>query len=90
MMPELGHFALTLALCMALVQGVLPLASTFSRNANWIATARAAAYGQFVFVAVTNSVSMASKPHSARTIAQNAAPSVSRTGYSEILLDSDP
>ena len=52
MIAELGHFALILALCMAMVQGILPLAGTFSRNANWIATARPAAYGQFVFVAV--------------------------------------
>ena len=53
MIPELGHFALILALCMALVQGILPLAGSFSRNANWIATARPAAYGQFVFVIVS-------------------------------------
>jgi cytochrome c-type biogenesis protein CcmF len=53
MIPELGHFALILALCMALAQGILPLAGSFTRNANWIATARPAAYGQFVFAAVS-------------------------------------
>ncbi|MDH3451098.1 MAG: heme lyase CcmF/NrfE family subunit [Gammaproteobacteria bacterium] len=53
MIAELGHFALILALCMAVVQGVLPLAGSFTRNANWIASGRPAAYGQCVFVAVS-------------------------------------
>ena len=52
MVPELGQFALILALCLALVQGTLPLAGAATGNASWIAVARPAAQGQFVFVAL--------------------------------------
>jgi len=50
MIPEIGHFALIIALCLALVQGVVPLFGTFKSNATWIALARPAAFGQFTFV----------------------------------------
>ncbi|MDR0576380.1 MAG: heme lyase CcmF/NrfE family subunit [Candidatus Accumulibacter sp.] len=43
MIPELGHFALVAALCVALVQGVLPLAGAQRGHAGWIALARPAA-----------------------------------------------
>ena len=43
MIPELGHFALILALCVALVQGVLPLIGAQRNVAPWIALARPAA-----------------------------------------------
>ncbi len=33
MIPELGHFALILALCVALAQAVLPLAGAYEMNA---------------------------------------------------------
>ena len=52
MIPELGHFALILALTLALVQAVLPLAGAASGRAEWMAVARPAAQGQFVFVAI--------------------------------------
>jgi cytochrome c-type biogenesis protein CcmF len=42
MIPELGHFALMLALLVALVQGVLPLAGAHRNQAQWIALARPA------------------------------------------------
>jgi len=42
MIPELGHFALILALCVALAQGILPLAGAHTRHAGWIALARPA------------------------------------------------
>ena len=51
MIPELGHFALILALCVALAQGVLPLAGAARGNASWIAFARPAAAAQFLLVA---------------------------------------
>ena len=45
MIPELGHFALILALVVALLaQAVLPLAGSFRGRANWVALARPAAY----------------------------------------------
>jgi len=51
MIPELGQFALVLALCLALVQAALPLAGSFAGRPDWMALARPAAAGQFVFVA---------------------------------------
>ena len=50
MIPELGHFALILALCVALAQGILPLVGAATGNARWIAFARPAAGAQFVLV----------------------------------------
>ncbi len=50
MIPELGNFALMLALGLALVQAGLPLLGAWRGNARWIALARPAASGQFVFV----------------------------------------
>ncbi len=50
MIPELGHFALIVALCVALAQGVLPLVGAHLRRANWIALARPAAKAQALLV----------------------------------------
>jgi cytochrome c-type biogenesis protein CcmF len=50
MIPELGNFSLMLGLCLAFVQGILPIAGSFRGNARWMAMARSAAAGQFVFV----------------------------------------
>ncbi|HET7131778.1 MAG TPA: cytochrome c biogenesis protein CcsA, partial [Gammaproteobacteria bacterium] len=52
MIPELGQFALILAFCLALVQAVLPLAGAAAGRRDWMALARPAAAGQFVFVAI--------------------------------------
>ena len=52
MIPELGHFALIVALCIALVQSTLPLIGAHTGNARFMAVARPAAQGQFVFVAI--------------------------------------
>ena len=52
MIPELGHFALIVALCIALVQSTLPLIGAQTGNARFMALARPAAQGQFVFVAI--------------------------------------
>ena len=52
MIPELGHFALILALCVALVQGTLPLFGAHQRRWQWIAVARPAAVAQAVLMAV--------------------------------------
>ena len=52
MIPELGHFALVLALAVvALAQTALPLAGSWRGHAGWIALARPAAAVQFVLVA---------------------------------------
>ncbi len=50
MIPELGHFALILAFCVALVQAVLPLVGASRNQPALMAVARPAAQGQFVFV----------------------------------------
>jgi cytochrome c-type biogenesis protein CcmF len=50
--PELGHFALILALCLALVQASVPLAGTYTRTPSWVALARPLAWGQFMFLAI--------------------------------------
>ena len=52
MIPELGHFALILALILALVQGILPLIGAATNQTNLMAVARPAAQGQFVFAAI--------------------------------------
>ena len=52
MVPEIGHFALIIALLLATVQCVLPIAGAAMRNRSWMAVARPAAQGQFVFVAL--------------------------------------
>ena len=51
MIPELGHFALMLALLLAVVQGTLPIIGAARRMPAWIALARPVAQAQFVFVA---------------------------------------
>ncbi len=53
MIPEIGHFALIVALCMALVQGTLPLVGAARGIPRWMALARPVAQGQFVFIAIS-------------------------------------
>ena len=52
MIPEIGNFSLMLALCLALVQGIFPIAGSFRGNERWMALARPAATGQFVLVSI--------------------------------------
>ena len=52
MIVELGHYALILALLVALLQGVLPLIGTITRNWHWQSLARPAAVMQFVLVSL--------------------------------------
>jgi cytochrome c-type biogenesis protein CcmF len=52
MIPEFGQIALALALCLALVQGTLPLIGAAQGRADWMGLARPAAAGQFVFVTI--------------------------------------
>ncbi|MEJ2402745.1 MAG: heme lyase CcmF/NrfE family subunit [Candidatus Thiodiazotropha sp.] len=50
MIPELGHFALILALCLAVTQSIVPLVGSYTRNRVWMASARTLSWGQFVFL----------------------------------------
>jgi len=52
MIPEIGHFALIMALAMALLQGVLPILGAAIGNATLMSLSRPVARGQFVFVAI--------------------------------------
>ncbi len=52
MIPELGNFALILALLLALIQGTLPIIGAARGIPSWMALARPAVQGQFVFVAI--------------------------------------
>ena len=52
MIPELGHFALILALCLALAQSFFGLAGAYTHRPEWMSVARPAVAGQFVFVAL--------------------------------------
>ena len=51
MIPEIGQYALILALMVALVQGTLPLAGAQRGDADWMALARPASIAQFLCVA---------------------------------------
>ncbi len=52
MIPELGHFALILALAVALVQGVVPAWGAHRGRTGWMALAVPSAYLQLLFVAL--------------------------------------
>ncbi|MBZ9540192.1 heme lyase CcmF/NrfE family subunit [Modicisalibacter tunisiensis] len=58
--PEVGHFALILALMMALIQAGVPLAGAATRRPLWMAYARPMALGQFAFLLVAFASLMAS------------------------------
>lgn len=49
MIPEIGHFALILALIAALIQGILPLAGTALGVRSWVNVARPAVFANSVF-----------------------------------------
>ncbi len=52
MIPELGQLTLILALALAIVQTVLPIAGAQLRNYSWMALARPTAQLQFIFLAI--------------------------------------
>ncbi|MCB5188144.1 heme lyase CcmF/NrfE family subunit [Methylobacillus caricis] len=52
MIPEIGHFSLVLALLVAIVQGVFPIAGAALGKPAWIALAKPSARLQFVLVAL--------------------------------------
>ncbi|HSQ07090.1 MAG TPA: heme lyase CcmF/NrfE family subunit, partial [Chromatiaceae bacterium] len=52
MIPEIGHFALILALALAVVQAVFPLAGSYTGSRAWMEMARPLAWGQFTFALI--------------------------------------
>ena len=52
MIPEIGVFALIIALFFAMIQSALPLIGTLWGISGWVRMAKPAAYGQLVFVSI--------------------------------------
>jgi cytochrome c-type biogenesis protein CcmF len=52
MIPEFGHYALILALCVAMIQGVLPLLGAYQGRREWLMLARPAAQTVFLLLAI--------------------------------------
>lgn len=52
MIPEFGHYALILALCVAIIQGILPLLGAHQGRREWILLARPAAQAVFLLLAI--------------------------------------
>lgn len=52
MIPEFGHYALILALCIAIIQGTLPLVGAHQSRREWILLARPAAQAVFLLLAI--------------------------------------
>ena len=53
MIPEIGHFALVLALCVSIVQAIIPLWGSLSGRASWVAVGIPAAQLQAALVAIS-------------------------------------
>ena len=53
MTPELGHAALIVALCFAVVQALVPMLGSFNVYRSWMELGRSMAVGQFVFMALS-------------------------------------
>ncbi|EAR60545.1 heme lyase CcmF/NrfE family subunit [Neptuniibacter caesariensis] len=53
MIPELGQYALILALCLSVLLSIVPLAGTYSKNIIWMGFARPLATGLFAFLMVS-------------------------------------
>lgn len=52
MIPEIGNFAIVMALVLAAVQAVVPLAGAAQGNRRWMVVARPASYAQLLFLVV--------------------------------------
>jgi cytochrome c-type biogenesis protein CcmF len=52
MIPELGHFALILALGLAVTQAVIPLWGSFNGRRPWMELSRSLAWGQLTFLVI--------------------------------------
>ena len=50
MLGELGNFCLVLALCVSMVQSVIPLAGAYRNRQSWMVFGRSAAYTQWLLV----------------------------------------
>jgi len=53
MIPEIGHFALVIALVLALIQGTVPLIGAQKKISSWVEMAAPAAIGQTIFIMIS-------------------------------------
>ena len=53
MIPEIGHFALVLALCLALIEGTLPLLGAQQGRSAWVVLAKPAAQALFLVMTLS-------------------------------------
>ena len=53
MVAEIGHFALILALCLAVIQSFVPLIGAHKRYSSWVQVAAPAALGQTLFITIS-------------------------------------
>ena len=53
MTVELGHIALIIALCLAIVQTIVPLAGSYTGHRSWMQLGKSLAMGQFVFMGLS-------------------------------------
>ena len=53
MIAELGHFALIIALTMALLQSVVPMFGSFRGYNSWMQLGSSLSFGQLFFVAIS-------------------------------------
>ena len=53
MIAELGHFALIIALAMAVLQSIVPMAGSFRGYSNWMRLGSSLSIGQLLFVAIS-------------------------------------
>jgi cytochrome c-type biogenesis protein CcmF len=75
MIAEIGHFALILALCVALVQAIVPLLGANRGNVAWMALSGPASAAQFLFVGIAFAALMhayVSSDFSLLNVAQNS------------------
>ncbi len=75
MLPELGHFALIVALFLGVVLATLPLIGAARNDIAWMGLARPAAQGQFAFIAIgfaSLMVSFANNDFSVVNVASNS------------------
>ena len=56
MIPEIGHFALILALCVSVIQGVLPLLGAQQGRREWLVLARPATQISFLLLTISFAV----------------------------------
>lgn len=53
MIPEYGHIALIIALCLSIAQAVVPMVGSFAGYRTWMRLGHSLALGQLVFVAIS-------------------------------------